>query len=582
MKVSNSNNPRYAGSIGFDFYTVLGFIILGFFAASVVTIQLGCWIIAEMGNGEPVHPNPFATTGELLAGKRTWTASATVFSIVFWLVTAVLVVVGWRLVKKLRKPKTRVDTVAKYLASKEEIHSFSEEKAHQLAVRWLPTKDMAAAYPGIRFGKIPGTSTGLYSSWEDLFLVIFGPRLGKTTSQVIPAIVEAPGNVITTSNKRDVVDDTIKITSARGQVWVFDPQRIAPGFEQQPWFFDPLDMIRRSPEAMDSEALRLAEIFKCAARGEDSGGDAYFSEGGKDLLARFFLAAALESRPIGDVFLWVNDDSDRTPLKILRKYPEWAQQAAALQGTYNITEKTRSGLFSQAAQMATILGRREALKWVTPTAGHRRFCAEDFVRARQNTVYLLSKEGADNAAALTTALTAAITTAAETYGETCGGRLPVPLVAALDEAANTVRWPELPSLYSHFGSRGIILMTILQSYAQGAAVWGEKGMELLWSATSILLYGGGVRDEKMLQKLESLIGEVEIFETSTSRTGEGPRNVSRQRREKKILTVAELASLEQGRALVLATKRRPMIAQLEPWWERPWTQEVKALLPSPK
>ena len=79
----------------------------------------------------------------------------------------------------------------------------------------------------------------------------------------------------------------------------------------------------------------------------------------------------------------------------------------------------------------------------------------------------------------------------------------------------------------------------------------------------------------MLQKLEALVGDVEVFETSTSRSGEGPRTVSRNRRERKILTVAELASLDQGRALVLASKRRPLIAQMEPWWQRPWEKDIR-------
>lgn len=85
-------------------------------------------------------------------------------------------------------------------------------------------------------------------------------------------------------------------------------------------------------------------------------------------------------------------------------------------------------------------------------------------------------------------------------------------------------------------------------------------MELMWSAAALLLYGGGVRDDKMLQKLEALVGDVEVFETSTSQSGDFPRNVSRQHREEKILSAAELLSLEQGCALVLASKRRPMIA----------------------
>ena len=152
----------------------------------------------------------------------------------------------------------------------------------------------------------------------------------------------------------------------------------------------------------------------------------------------------------------------------------------------------------------------------------------------------------------------------------------MPLVAPLDEAANVVRWPQLPRLYSHYGSRSIILMTILQSYAQGVGVWGEEGMESLWSAAAILLYGGGVRDEKMLAKLESLIGDYEEWTTSVSNSKDS-RSVSKQTREKKILTVSELASLGDNRAVVFAAKRRPIVAELEPFWRRDyWPADIKA------
>ncbi|MHA2788322.1 type IV secretory system conjugative DNA transfer family protein [Corynebacterium sp. S7] len=580
MNSKGRDNPRAAGSVGWDVQTILGFAFLGSAVAAIVSVQVGQAIQSRVGAGPAVSNNPFTTVGELFGGERSWSHSATVGVVALWALIVLAALIVSLISRMMRKPKSRVDTASKYLASKDEIASFSQSAAESSATKWLPSKSMAAEFPGLKFGRVPGSKTGLWSTWEDLYLIIFGPRMGKTTSQVIPAIVDAPGHVVTTSNKRDIIDDTIGVTSNRGEVWVFDPQRIAHGVAQEQWYFDPLDLVRRVPQTMDSSAVRLADIFKTAARGAvDTGGDAYFTEGGKELLGRFFLAAALDNRPIGDVYLWVNDDADRTPVSILERYPEWSQQASALSATYQITEKTRSGLFSQAAQMATPLGRREALKWVTPSSGVRKFDAEAFVRGRgRDTVYLLSKEGADNAAALTTALTATIMTAAEGYGEESGGRLPVPLVAALDEAANVVRWPELPSLYSHYGSRGIILMTILQSYAQGAEVWGENGMELLWSAAAVVLYGGGVRDDKMLQKIEALVGDVEVFETSTSRTGEGARTVTRNRREKKILTVAELASLDQGRALVLASRRRPLIAQMEPWWERPWPQKIRKQL----
>lgn len=519
--------------------------------------------------------NPITGLLNVASGRTEWTSTATLALIGMLAVVAIATVVVIATITKRRAKGKRVDKVQKYMAGSDDVASLNKTAAQKTAKRFMP-EPLATTHPGLRFGHIPGNrKKGLYSTWEDLYLVIFGPRMGKTTTQVIPAIVDAPGAVVTTSNKRDIIDDTVGVTAARGYVYVFDPQRIAPGFEQADWFFDPLDMVRREPEKMDSAAVALADIFLSASMGANSNSsDQYWQNMGRELLAAFFLAAAVDNLPISEVYRWVTDPNDMEALGILKAHPEWSQQTAGLKGKYTTADVTRSGIFSQAAQMAAPLSRAEALKWVTPRPGAKRFSPEEFVRSESDTVYLLSKEGADNAAALTTALTAAIMTAAEKYGEEQGGRLPVPLVAALDEAANVVRWPELPALYSHYGSRSIILMTILQSYAQGVNVWGEQGMEALWSASNITLYGGGVRDDKMLQKMEALIGEAAEREKTVSSSKDG-RSTSTSYREKKILTVADLASLEAGRAVVFASKRRPLIAELEPFWERSWPQSIR-------
>lgn len=575
MAISTKENIRRAKQPGLDPQLVAMAVILGSFTLIGLICSLALHV-SQSKTGIPdraVPWNPLSVLILLIKGDLEWTSTATAVALGLAAFFG-LIVLGIKWLASKSKPEKRVDTAQKYLASKKDINSLSRGEAVALAKKWLPTEQDAETYPGLRLGHVPGKKkAGLFSTWEDLYLVIFGPRMGKTTTQVIPAIVDAPGPVLTTSNKRDIVDDTIAVTSARGNVRVFDPQRIARGFEQQPWFFDPLDALRRDEAIMDSSAIALADIFLCAARGE-AGGESYWWDAARDLMSQFFLAAALDNRPISIVYRWCADDTDKTPLRILKGYPEWEQQAESLAGAYATTEKTRSGFFAHARQMAAPLGRREAVRWVTPQPGATRFDADEFVRSAHDTLYILSKEGADNAAALTTALTAAVMKAAEEYGEANGGRLPVPLVAPLDEAANVVKWPELPRLYSHYGSRSIILMTILQSYAQGVSVWGEEGMEALWSASAILLYGGGVRDEKMLQKMELLIGEAEEQTRSVSLSKDS-RSVSTSLHEKKILTAAELASLEAGRAVVFASKRRPLIAALEPWWERDWPAEIR-------
>lgn len=69
--------------------------------------------------------------------------------------------------------------------------------------------------------------------------------------------------------------------------------------------------------------------------------------------------------------------------------------------------------------------------------------------------------------------------------ETGTGRLPVPLLTVLDEAANICRAKDLPEKHSHYGSKGILPMVLLQSYEQGEGVWGQLGMAAIWSAANV-------------------------------------------------------------------------------------------------
>jgi hypothetical protein len=107
-------------------------------------------------------------------------------------------------------------------------------------------------------------------------------------------------------------------------------------------------------------------------------------------------------------------------------------------------------------------------------------------------------------------LTDQVLRAAVRAAEMRGGRLDPPLLCVLDEAANICKISDLPQLYSHFGSRGILPISILQSYPQGARVWGEQGMAALWSAATIKVIGAGIDDAKLADDLSRLVGEHDV------------------------------------------------------------------------
>lgn len=140
------------------------------------------------------------------------------------------------------------------------------------------------------------------------------------------------------------------------------------------------------------------------------------------------------------------------------------------------------------------------------------------------------------------------------------------MLLALDEAANICRWDELPNLYSHFGSRGIIPMTILQSWAQGEHVWGKAGMTKLWSAATIKVVGSGVGGGSFLSDLSTLIGEWEKPTRSyqSGHRGMGPSHTYSRQRER-IMDVSDIAALPRGRAIVIGAGTKPALCRTIPW-----------------
>ena len=387
---------------------------------------------------------------------------------------------------------------------------------------------------------------------------------------------EPPLNPVldTTSNKRDVLDATRDVRAATGgRVWAFDPQRIAR--EEPTWWWNPLSYVTD-----DVKAAKLAEHFATGSRAGDARADPYFDNAGQDLLAGFLLAAALDRLPITKVFTWTTTPGDETPVDILRAHG-YEQMADAVDGQVNGESRRRDSVYGTAAQMASCLKVRAIARWVTPVGGNMagdirpQFDPHEFVHSR-DTLYSLSKEGKGTAGPLVTALTAATVEAAEELATTLpGGRLSVPLLGVLDEAANVCRWHDLPDLYSHYGSRGIILMTILQSWSQGVQVWGRDGMRKLWSASNIAVYGGGVKEPEFLGELSQMIGDYDKHTTSTS-VGRGTRSTSHQLQRERTLDIADLGALPRGRAVVFASGAPATLIETVPWMTGPHAAAVHA------
>lgn len=551
-----------------------GVLIWVFIGLAVVLVG-GIWGAMVFGSKiAGVNPDlpsdPFEIVFGTLKGTYEWPMAATWIVAIAAVIVLALVIFFAILINRGRSKRSRVDSAARYMGKGKDLAALTVKGARATAQR-LGVTD----WLGVPIGVTVAGRQWLYGSPEDMHVDIWGPRTGKSTSRAIPAILSAPGAVLTTSNKRDVLDATRDVRSANGsKVWAFDPQGIAR--EEPRWWWNPLSYVTD-----DVRAAKMAAHFSSSTMsGGGSENSSYFNRAGENLLAGFLLAAALGQKPITQVFTWTTKPGDQEPVRILEDHG-YDGMADAVAGEVNGEPKRRDSVYGTAAQMVDCLKISGIARWVTPLGGNAQadrrpqFDPDAFVRS-QDTLYSLSKEGQGSAGPLVTALTAITVEAAEELATTQpGGRLAVPLLGVLDEAANVCRWRNLPDLYSHYGSRGIVLMTILQSWSQGVEVWGREGMRKLWSASNVKVYGGGVAETEFLGELSQLIGDFTLRTSSVS-VGKGQRSTSLAQRREHTFEVSELTALPRGRAVVFASGAPATLVATVPWMEGKQAEAVRA------
>ncbi|MEU6536826.1 TraM recognition domain-containing protein [Streptomyces sp. NPDC047000] len=418
---------------------------------------------------------------------------------------------------------------------------------------------------GNLLGDLAPKGPELRSSYEDVELDLMAPRAGKSTGIAIPRVLRAQGAVLLTSNKSDVYAVTRAEREKTGRVWTFDPQGIAHT-ERAMWW-------NLLGDCHTTEgARRLAGHF-VASVNDDTAKKDFWISAAQNTLTALFLAAARGGAPVKDLLAWLADPADRTPIDLLRDagLPAMAEQ---VQGTVRGAVETRDGIYETARQTVSCLLDPEILGWVTPDPYLPEF-RPDLHVVGKDTLYLLSKDGGGSAAGVIAGLADATMRAGVVAAERMGGRLDPPLTAVLDEAANVCRISDLPDLYSHFGSRGINVVTLLQSYRQGARVWGEVGMDALWSAATVKLLGAGLDDADFVQKVSTLVGQHDVRTPSLSRSKDGTQR-SYSYRQEPILPPDRIRALPKGTALLLATGVRPALIRLRPWYKEPGAAVISA------
>ena len=490
-------------------------------------------------------------------GGRSWSPLAVAVAVALYLFLAAVIISAVVMVVRWRSKREWTDSLAASMSSRRDIKEMTAKAARADAERLGAT----IAGVGVPVGVDVNTKERLYGLYEWSQLWIMGTRAGKSRSVAIPQIMTHGGALVTTSNKRDVVDRTRGRRSELGHVWINDPQLIAK--ESPSWWWDPISFITTV-----ERADKLVELWSAARAVGDLPGaeDAYFEPEGRKVLANLLVAARLGDQPVTRLSQWSTGRPPEAGVPDPRMFLRAAgleTMAGELSTWWRLDQGQRDGIFGTARSFLGFLRDPRFVEWMTPDAAGRRreFEPESFVRSKDS-LYLLSKEGAGSARALTAALTLAVYSAAEDYAEESGDRVPTPVLFVLDEAANVCRWPELPSLYSHAGGKGIILITILQSRAQGERAWGREGFKMMWSAANIAGVGRGINDEEHLADLANLIGDRQVADKQRSIGSHGHRSTSTSNRDEAIFSVSDLRAMPRGRAVLMASGSRAILLRL--------------------
>lgn len=542
----------------------LGLYVLCGLGGMILLAVLVGWTSAGIAGLSP-GGNPLGWVVDLATGEAAWSVTATLIALITVVCVVCVVCVVGRAVLTPKAGASRVDHLAASMSKPSDFQSLTMAALRGDAGRLGVAAECGA---GVPVGKAVNGGTDLGTSWEWTQLWIMGPRAGKTSSLCIPQVLATGGPVLATSNKRDLLDATRGPRSQIGLVRVHDPQSLA-GTDEPSWWWSPLSYV------IDvTRADQVASLFTAAVRDADAKPDAYFDPAGRTLVSALLLAGAKGSKTMADVFNWVRTPDDREPEDLLLEAGE-ESSALDIESFRSKTAKQRDGIYGTAETMLSWLRNPRVQAWITPGEGRVEFKPEEFVRSK-DTLYLLSKEGPGSARALTATLTVAVTQAAEELSIEQGGRLRRPLLCMLDEVANICRWPELPDLYSHYGSRGIILASYLQSWSQGVRVFGRPGMKQLWDAANLRGVGMGIADDEFAGTISRLVGDHDKRTRSTSQSMRSGSSTSQQLRREKILDVDDVSSLPQGRAVVFASGVPAVLLALQHWGTLPQAELIRA------
>lgn len=416
---------------------------------------------------------------------------------------------------------------------------------------------------------------------EHAVMVLGPPRSGKTASIVIPSVLAAPGPVVSTATKPDVLNATSRARGEVGQVWLYDPSG-----ERSAW----PDGVRRlswSPvpaaSSWDGALLMARAMASSGSAAKGTTNEHHWRERSTALLAPLLHAAFVTDCQVAQVLRWVLRSELEPAQKALEDHG--AQIAAdVLAGIMKTDERERSSILSATAGVLSAYNADA----VRRNAAHPNFDPDRFV-AGTDTIYVTAP--ADKQALCAPLVTGLLEQIRQATYRRCAeasyaaGRdaRRAPVYMCLDEVANMAPIHDLPSLVSEAGGQGLHVMICLQDLSQARRRWGDAAADGFLSLFQTKVILSGIADPKTLEAISLCLGEYDrqlvnhtlgrsdpdtwFFEKAHSTDSD---SVAYHTARQRTLPPGEIACLPPGRALHLQGTRWGLIRST-PWYRTlPW------------
>lgn len=410
----------------------------------------------------------------------------------------------------------------------------------------------------------------VYLSLEDSVVLEGAPRSGKGFRLLIPAIIDFPGPVITTSTRPDNLAATMMIRKKYGTVTVFDPQGLA-GIK---------DSMRISPVTGCSDPLvatqRAAAIMGGTALGA-SNSNAEWAAEAENILAQLLLAASVSGKDAVALRDWgASPALARPAVEILRGSgaPGWAD---SLEATLDSDPKLLQSKWMGVSAALKPLQLPSVLESMTPTVEHPLFDVDEFLAGR-NTLYLIGTRSGAGASGgfLGAVLDDIVEQARKKAARSEGARLNPPLGLILDELANLFAWKQLPIVLSDGGGIGIWTLVVLQALSQAETSWSQAEAQTIWSSSIAKILLGGASDASHLRDVELMLGERK--RRSSNRTylpGQLMAESMQEQTERvPVISAAELRQLPEGLGLLAYKNKRGVLLDMPGWVSRKDADEI--------